>query len=287
MRRFIYLDTDTLNSYVAQIYDGLVQTEEKESQKEKKISRQNEISIEGSAAADVKVLGKGLDGKIELAYNHLKDTTNDELIKDVQTKILHDNAFDQLMHYLKSNNNLNTDKIGDFIEVCDVFYVVDFDYYKKLFSNKNVIDMLKNGEEKQIKQRLKEQQDAELRVEGANVNEINKKYTDFAKELVKRSSQNYDDIKKTLELLYELIPYRRLLCIENDMVVLNDKYMRDSIDMTPFKFGGRIKVLGYITNKIDTSDETEAPSAFAQIGNALNQIMIPFFGNDKGVNAII
>ena len=24
MRRFIYLDTDTLNSYIAQIYDGLV-----------------------------------------------------------------------------------------------------------------------------------------------------------------------------------------------------------------------------------------------------------------------
>ena len=33
MRRFVYLDTDTLNSYVAQIYDGLIQTEEKELKK--------------------------------------------------------------------------------------------------------------------------------------------------------------------------------------------------------------------------------------------------------------
>ena len=32
MRRFIYLDTDTLNSYIAQIYDGLVQTQETETQ---------------------------------------------------------------------------------------------------------------------------------------------------------------------------------------------------------------------------------------------------------------
>ena len=32
MRRFIYLDTDTLNSYIAQIYDGLVQTQETEIQ---------------------------------------------------------------------------------------------------------------------------------------------------------------------------------------------------------------------------------------------------------------
>ena len=41
------------------------------------------------------------------------------------------------------------------------------------------------------------------------------------------------------------------------MVVLNDKYMRDNIDMTSFKFGGKIKVLGYITNKI-TTDATES-----------------------------
>ncbi len=121
MRRFIYLDTDTLNSYVAQIYDGLIQTEEKELQKETSISKQNGVTIEGGAGVDMKVFGRGLDGKMELAYNHLKETTNDELIKDVQTKILHDNAFDQLMQYLKANNSLNTNEIGDFIEVCDVF----------------------------------------------------------------------------------------------------------------------------------------------------------------------
>ena len=133
MRRFIYLDTDTLNSYVAQIYDGLIQTEEKELQKESSTSKQNGMTTEGGAEVDVKILGRGLDGKMELAYNHLKETTNNELIKDVQTKILHDNAFDQLMQYLKATNNLNTNKIGNFFEVCDDFFVVDFDYYKKIF----------------------------------------------------------------------------------------------------------------------------------------------------------
>lgn len=70
------------------------------------------------------------------------------------------------------------------------------------------------------------------------------------------------------------------------MVVLNDKYVRDSIDMTSFKFGGKIMVLGYITNKIDSSDEESVTSAFAQIGNVLNQIMIPFFGSDEGLNIV-
>ena len=33
MRRFIYLDTDSLNSYLAQMFDGLIQSEETEKQK--------------------------------------------------------------------------------------------------------------------------------------------------------------------------------------------------------------------------------------------------------------
>ncbi len=35
MRRFIHLDTDTLNSYLAQIFDGLIQKEAKETQTSK------------------------------------------------------------------------------------------------------------------------------------------------------------------------------------------------------------------------------------------------------------
>ena len=33
MRRFIYLDTETLNSYIAQIYDGLIKTNEENTQR--------------------------------------------------------------------------------------------------------------------------------------------------------------------------------------------------------------------------------------------------------------
>lgn len=70
------------------------------------------------------------------------------------------------------------------------------------------------------------------------------------------------------------------------MVILNDKYMRDSIDMTSFKFGGKIKVLGYITNKIttDTNDSTNI-SPLAQVGIGLNQIMLVAFVTQKIGNA--
>ena len=60
MRRFIYLDTDTLNSYIAQIYDGLVQTQETETQSSQATDKQSERTSNLGADADLKVFGKGI-----------------------------------------------------------------------------------------------------------------------------------------------------------------------------------------------------------------------------------
>ena len=123
--------------------------------------------------------------------------------------------------------------------------------------------------------------------EGANTNEIKKKYTTLAKSKFADSDKEYDDIKDLIDMLYTLVPYRRTLCIANNMVVLNDKYMRDNIDMTSFKFGGKIKVLGYITNKIETSiNESSNISPLAQVGIGLNQIMLSFFGQQASLNVV-
>ena len=287
MRRFIYLDTDTLNSYIAQIYDGLVQTQETETQSSQATDKQSEYTSDLGADADLKVFGKGIEGKMDFTYRHLKETSNTELISDVQTKLLHDNAFDQLINYLNKNEHLSNHNIGDFIEINDEFYIMDLDYYKKIFNEKKFLDFMKKSDRDKIQALLKIQQDIELKQEGANSNEIKKIYTNLAKSKCAESDKGYDDIKDIIEILCTLVPYRRTLCIADNMVVLNDKYMRDSIDMTSFKFGGKIKVLGYITNKIttDTNDSTNI-SPLAQVGIGLNQIMLSFFGQQSSLNIV-
>lgn len=289
MRRFIYLDTDTLNSYIAQIYDGLVQTQETETQSSQILDKQSERTSNIGADTDLKVFGKGIEGKIDFTYRHLKDTSNTELISDVQTKLLHDNAFDQLMNYLNQNNLLSNNNIGDFIEINDEFYIMDLEYYKKIFGDKKFLDFLKKSERDKIQALLKIQQDIELSQEGANSNEIKKNYTNLSKSKCVESDKSYDDIKDIIDMLYTLVPYRRTLCIADNMVVLNDKYMRDNINMTSFKFGGKIKVLGYITNKIKTAadaDENSSVSPLAQVGIGLNQIMLSFFGQQSSLNIV-
>ena len=166
MRRFIYLDTDTLNSYIAQIYDGLVQTQETETQSSQATDKQSEYTSDLGADADLKVFGKGIEGKMDFTYRHLKETSNTELISDVQTKLLHDNAFDQLMNYLNKNEHLSNHNIGDFIEINDKFYIMDLDYYKKIFNDKKFLDFMKKSDRDKIQALLKIQQDIELKQEG-------------------------------------------------------------------------------------------------------------------------
>ena len=59
MRRFIYLDTDTLNSYLAQIFDGLIQSEDSETQHQKKVNKQNSVTTSLAGKIALKLFGKG------------------------------------------------------------------------------------------------------------------------------------------------------------------------------------------------------------------------------------
>lgn len=287
MRRFIYLDTDTINSYLAQIYDGLVKSAESEIQSTDTTQKQSPHTINGSSNVDLKVFGKGIEGKMKYTYNHLKGTSNSELIKDVQTKLLHDNAFDQLMSYINTENpSQSSNNIGSFIELFDTFYIMDLDYYQKLFSDKKLMDFMKKSEKEKVALQLKILQEQELTISGDNKNQINKKYTELLKQKNKEVDDNFNNIKDIIDILISLIPYRRTLCIGNNMVVLNDEYMRDSVSMTSFKYGGKIKVFGYITNTIGQNTDDSSLPTFAQIGAGLNEIMLSFFTNKSQLNIV-
>ena len=115
MRRFIYLDTDTLNSYLAQIFDGVIQSQETEKSFGKKKEKQNRFANSIGGQIAFKLFGKGVDANAQATYEHLKTVANDEMVRDVQTKIMHDNAFDEFASYLKENNLLTGTEIGNFI----------------------------------------------------------------------------------------------------------------------------------------------------------------------------
>ena len=279
MRRFIYLDKDTLNSYLAQIFDGLVQESEVETSKGKTTEKQNRFGANLAAQIALKLFGKGVDATAQATYEHLKTVANEDMVRDVQTKIMHDNAFDQFVSHLQEKSLLQEAniQIGNFISIEDEFYIFDISFYQNLFAKNGFIDLLEAIQKQNI-QKEAEQKFEELPRDQRRSKEIRGKVTEIVEESSAKNREEYESIKTMVDMLASIIPYPQVLCIKNFMVILDEKYMRDNLSTAAFKYGGKIRVFGYITNKVNAQASTPV-SVFAGIGNSINTLMKIFFKN--------
>lgn len=277
MRRFIYLDTDTLNSYLAQIYDGLIQNENLEAQYKKSINKQNLVTTNLAGKIAFKLFGKGIDANTQATYEHLKSVADDEIVRDVQTKILHDNAFDQFMNYLHEHSLLNECNIGKFIEVQDEFYIFDIAFYKKMFEKDGFVDLLTQIQDMNTRKEA-EKKFEDFPREQRRSKSTQTKINEIVQDDLDKNHENWDAIRKMVDMLAAIIPYPRILCISNYAVVLDEKYMRDNISTAAFKYGGIITVVGYVTNKVMAQADTPI-STFSGIGSSMNTLMKIFFEN--------
>ena len=152
MRRFIYLDTDTLNSYLAQIFDGLTREREVETSKGKTTEKQNSFRTNLAGQIALKLFGKGVDATAQATYEHLKTVANEDMVRDVQTKIMHDNAFDQFVSHLREKDLLRESdmQIGNFVSIEDEFYIFDITFYQRLFDEKGFVGLLEGIQKQKI-----------------------------------------------------------------------------------------------------------------------------------------
>lgn len=284
MRRFIYLDTETLNSYIAQIYDGLIKTNEENTQQINESSKESSHSISPNAAIDFTLLGKGMEGKIEYIFKSLKANKDSTLINKVETKMLHDNAFDLLINHINKHEDLKDGNIGKFIELFNSFYILDFLYYKELFSDANFINFLIDSSMENL---IKETENEKSKLTTGTPNkkqiikEIDNKLAAFRKE----QESEYSNALKLIDIITKIIPYQRVLCIEDCIVTLADEFIRDDIQMSSFKYGGKIKVFGYITNIINRNSNSNLP-LFAEIINKINSAILPEIINKDEIKII-
>lgn len=277
MRRFIYLDTDTLNSYLAQIFDGLIQSQETEISVGKKKEKQNRFANSLAGQIAFKLFGKGIDANAQATYEHLKTVANDEMVRDVQTKIMHDNAFNTFATYLKDNNLLDGNEIGNFISIEDDFYIFDIAFLQRLFDENGFVSGLKEIQKNNI-QKEAEQKVQELNREQSRGKSLQKQVKDFVDAATSKNEEEYLAGENLVNMLASIIPYPQMMCISNYLVVLNEEYLRDNLSTAAFKYGGKVKVVGYITNKVTAQANTHV-SAFGGIGNSINALMKIFFEN--------
>lgn len=284
MRRFIYLDTETLNSYIAQIYDGLIKTHEENTQQIDESSEESSHSISPNAAIDFTLLGKGMEGKIEYIFKSLKANKDSTLINKVETKMLHDNAFDLLINHINKHEDLKDGNIGKFIELFNSFYILDFLYYKELFNDANFINFLIDSSMENIIKEI-ENEKSKLTTGTPNKKQIIKEIDNKLAAFRKEQESEYSNALKLIDIITKIIPYQRVLCINDCIVTLSDEFIRDNIQMSSFKYGGKIKVFGYITNIIHKNTDQNLP-IFAEIINKINSAILPEIVNKDEVKII-
>lgn len=277
MKQFLYLDTDIINSIIAQSEKGLVQSLSNElmSSDTDSDSLSVSASMEGTFGGSLAKLAKAeanLSGKLKSVESGSSTSTSREII----SKTMHDAAFDIAYNYITptrvEHGDNSVDDTGNYIELTRVFDFVDFDYLEGLFAKDGIIEYLKSSEAEQIRIEI------EKAKEGYNREQIRKANVRFKEEIKKLIADNdkkYDDIVVIIKALRGLIPYNRML-ISNDgyLVPLNTKYFRvDPIDLG-FKYGGEITCVGMVTNIIGQSaNPNDEQNIFATIQFTANEVL--------------
>lgn len=277
MKQFLYLDTDIVNSIIAQADQGLIQSSVNETTASTTKSDAINGGIEGNAvigASAFKLAKAEANIKASIAGtlgNSLTSTSH-----DVITKTLHDAAFDiaygQISPYCAKVNDQAADEHGQYIEVSRVFDFVDLDYFEGLFQKDGLIEFLKKTEADGIKQRI------ELKHESMN-REIARQSKDVLKkeekELIEANNKKYDDIAVVLKLMRTLIPYNRMLIsYDGYLVPLNTKYFRVDPVEFGFKYGGEITCVGMVTNIVGKDTEpNDSDNIFATLQHTSSEIL--------------
>lgn len=285
MKQFLYLDTDIVNSIIAQSEKGLIT--EISSQQESGKAKKKSLLFGTKANANV---GGSLwkFAKAEAGLSVGGDWGNDQsehfTSREMMAKTLHDAAFDVAYAHIKPTEyklgNDNSDEYGLYVELRRVFDFVDLDYLENLFSENGLIDFLKKSSRDKI------QEEVDKTTSGMNREQLRKAGNAIKTEiqkLVTASDKQYDDIHEIITAFKQLIPYSKMM-ISSDgyLVPLDDKYFRINPDNLGFKYGGEITCVGIITNIIGAdTDPCDNKNIFATLQFTVNEALRAILPTNK------
>ena len=155
MKQFLYLDTDIINSIIAQTEKGLVQSlsDEEVSTEMETDSLNASIKGTGTIGGSIVKLAKAeanLSGSLDSIEGGSLSSTSRQII----SKTLHDAAFDIAYTYISPSEielqSQSNDETGNYVELTRVFDFVDLDYLEKLFEKDGIIEFIKKTSAEQI-----------------------------------------------------------------------------------------------------------------------------------------
>ena len=283
MRRFIYYDKDGIESYLAQITGGISISSSREITTGQEKSEIKEKSKNINSDIGAKIAGIGAEIKEDITTVQTNGQVASSLVKSLEEKVVSDYAFDKVYNYFVDKKIIKTDNfvIGDVVTLNENVTFFDFDYFERLFSEKGAytfsIKQQKN-EIKNFRDSLTNQQKQDMQVK-MKLKEL--------EEQVKLAEDERKNLVETIDVAKSTLPYTRFIMTKECLIVLNDSNFRDNPQNVAFKYGGKIDIIGYVTNIISEDNELiESENNFSEIYKFVNQVLLKLYNNKTKIYVI-
>lgn len=269
MKEIIYLDTNFLNSFMAQTHRGLpsASTHEQfeqdtrtDSNSTKRQSTHDVSAQMNSGSVNIPFISVSPNGTV--SYKYSNNAQADEVFsltqidagKEIISKQLHDNSLIEFESYLEENGietitevsdveNLE-DIMGKFVKVSATFSVYDLDYLKRVTNSDSLLDI--------------------MRLTQGDTDEVN----DMKK--------MFEMVAGLLDYLSRILPTNLFLRQGRFVAALKKEYLRESSNELSFKYGSgskiRIHALAKVTREFDNLevDMFDGDAKLKEMSGAMN-----------------
>lgn len=275
MKHFLYIDTDIINSIIAQSEKGLVANITAESQRKNESSDVNSLenSTDGSAGINLLSLIKT---RVDVERKGVDENSHktSESTKEIMTKTLHDASFDMAYSIInvttidERNEALSE---GEYIELVRKFDFIDFDYLISLFDEKGIIDFLKKSESKNVNDSIKTITEGFNRKQRRNIQKAGNEITKL-----KDNNNQYDNTYRVINALKNIIPCEKMLITSDGVLIpTENKFFRINPKNMGFMYGGEIHCVGMVTNIVekDKVEESNNDNVFVVLKKTINETL--------------
>jgi hypothetical protein len=305
MKELIYLDTNFLNSFIAQKEGGLPETKSYEAHDQEgkiqgntqAIDSGHKLGVDGkSGNINVKGIFESPSGGANYVYNRGTVTTENvqmselEAAKEIVSKKLHDNALADFESYLDEKNILKNilafeDGVsnGSFIKIKSSFRLIDIEFLKNAFGQ-TLVDVMDAANKQEI----------EEKINGIDLTDLNKGQKGSEKRrLQKENEREQNGIKNNFAMVQEIfnylstvLPSDTLIKMGHFVAPLKIRFLRENADELNFKYGAdnpeiNITLLGKVSrrfeNLVDPNIIAEETGAFEQVVDSMNEAIQHIF----------
>jgi len=283
MKRFLYYNQDSVNSFLAQIEQGLQVAENMGNEKSDSHSSTEGFQADVSGDLSAKVFGIGTALKGSLRSDDTDTEVATTLIRNVQEKVLHDYAFDRVYRHVMENGLVNNEnpQIGDIVLVTETPTFLDFNYFQSLFADNGAVKMVNDQNKKKLEDSIKELKESIPK--GTQLPPLIKKQIEDLRATVNNAEPERREMVKTIEAIRNTLPYNRFVMTSNMLMPLDDENFRDNPDIVAFKYGGNVSMFGYVTNVVSADETPVRNNDFAPLYDTINQIMLGMFNGQRKI----